>query len=592
MTTKDIDYSSLSETGRRTNNEDKAICERNDKGDISFIVAVADGMGGLKAGDVASEIVRDSLLAAHSEGFTNDFLHTRKKIETCISAANTEIFNRSTSVKGGKMGTTVSGAVIIGNRCLIFNIGDSRTYIITRDGKIEPITVDHSGDMSALRRGLIKENELGKGLYSHGLTRAVGTKATVEIDFYPDNDFRELNDGDIVFACTDGLWNKVTNDEIRDVIYGSANIIKSLKSLSNLALKNGSNDNISMAAYRYGAFIGQAAKKTSALTVIESKESKSGKKKKNLYTLLVPLIVAGFIIASLLIFLLNGNRWPWDNNPVQNGNGQRVIEIPGGDIRFIPPGGHYTNKVQVHLEIAEPPRISNGDPVAWDIYYTRDGSEPTKSNGTKYEGNEKNPEIEFNEEGTFIIDTRLFSRDGRYKCSIKPQQIYVIEKSTEPGVDEPEVTRVHKQISEKRQFTPKAEVNKNPNEESLLPIDEIYWCDNFWKAADNVHKSRPVISLSSNGITNVEGNKKPLIIQFSKKGEVQSVRIDGIEVSPQDTDKLNGYYENLKKYIQSLNLPRPTKDGNAVDYITMEIDILGIKEGKIGITKNKMINRR
>jgi len=297
----------LSEKGRRKNNEDMVLGEVSPNGATGdcVVIAVADGMGGLEAGEMASKAVHDMLYNLHQGGLLGEYSHIYGRIKDCIKTANRNIYEWSQKKAGIQMGTTVSGAIIIGNRYLIFNIGDSRTYLIRKEG-IKQVTTDHSVDTEAFQAGLISKEEIGKGTYSNALTRTVGTDPHVDVDIFPHGHFSELAKGDILFCCTDGLWGKVANENIRREMMDRNDLYKSFQVLCNLALKKGSKDNISMAAYRYGEFIGTPAKDeksgSKAPKEKEKKKKVSRKPKISLPHILIPLLV-GFLV--VIISLLN-----------------------------------------------------------------------------------------------------------------------------------------------------------------------------------------------------------------------------------------------------------------------------------------------
>jgi len=331
MNIKSRDYSCLSGQGRRQYNEDKSLCSVEGAGASNrVIVAVADGMGGAHAGDYASEVMKDHLEELAKDGLSNDFRQTAEKVKNCIEAANNGIIEEIRKIKditkGNRMGTTVSGAVVIGNRCLFFNVGDSRTYIITRTGLIEGVTRDHSGNRNVLDNDIINESDNGKSLYSHGLTRAVGTNRDVKVDIFPHDDFYELEEGDIIFSCTDGLWGKVTDEEIRSEIFGGADIHESLIRLYQLAYQKGSTDNISMAAYRYGNFTGPDIRQIKSWKTIPIEEKEVERKKKAFFFAI--FLCLFFIIILVVVFWIiftpdssnPGNEWNVQRNYSRQSN--------------------------------------------------------------------------------------------------------------------------------------------------------------------------------------------------------------------------------------------------------------------------------
>lgn len=257
-----------------------------------ILVAVADGMGGYQRGDWASEKLISELTRILEANSTDDYLEVSHFIRSRINGINERIFKESQKL-GNQMGCTVSGALVLGYECLFFNVGDSRTYVVSSD-KIERMTVDHSADEDAIRKGLIGEEDRGKSEYSHALTRSIGTDPEVEIDIFPKDRFYSLNKGDIIFACTDGLWNVVNDRDIWEHISrGGNNLKKSLSALVKHAFHRGSKDNISAAAIAYGKYHRQASNRTGQ-KIVHHKALKDWKR--------LPILVLSVILASLSIF--------------------------------------------------------------------------------------------------------------------------------------------------------------------------------------------------------------------------------------------------------------------------------------------------
>jgi len=415
MYRKGIDYDWLSQTGRRSTNEDRALCEVKESstvGENQIILAVADGMGGLEAGEVASRTVHDQLIKMFRDGLPGDLRQAAGRIDVCIKLCCRSIYDWSQQKKGAQVGTTVSGAVIIGNRCLVFNVGDSRTYVIQAGG-IKPLTKDHSADREAYEAGIIKKEEIGKGTYSNALTRAIGTDPDVKVDILT----YELKKGDIIFSCTDGLWGKVTDEDIWRLILGKSSMQKSLEALYKLAYKNESKDNISMAAYRYGGHAGQQGtvikkgiKKMPASVPLEEKvlENKEFIRKKKQNKLLFPLLFIAIAAWGLVTYLIIDLT----REPVRQINAKPPPGPPkGGVIESEVIGSIKKPPVRVKLS-ATPVTFPNGDPIAADIHYTLNGTEPTKEKGIKYTGSEP---IEIKSSGKHILIARVFAGEVKYE---------------------------------------------------------------------------------------------------------------------------------------------------------------------------------
>ncbi len=190
------------DTGRvRDHNEDAFLVD-----DQLGLFAVADGMGGHQAGEVASAIALEALRAAVTSG---------EGIRDAVTSANDAVYEKSTSddrLRG--MGTTLTaGTLAAGDTLLLGHVGDSRAYVL-RDHQLDRLTVDHS-----LVEELIQAGELTEAQAEHDprrsmITRALGIEPTVEVDLYP----IQLHDGDRVLLCSDGLTGMVGEDEIQQVL--------------------------------------------------------------------------------------------------------------------------------------------------------------------------------------------------------------------------------------------------------------------------------------------------------------------------------------------------------------------------------------
>jgi protein phosphatase len=197
----------LSDTGRkRRQNEDAYVCEPP-------FFAIADGMGGAQAGEVASRLAA----AVFEEGAAA--IQGEEGVATVVRAANARIFERAVhdpSVAG--MGTTATVAVVDESAATvtIAHVGDSRAYLY-RPGVLEQLTTDHSLVGELVRSGRLTEDEAAVHPHRSVITRALGTDADVEVDTLT----REVAPGDLVLLCSDGLSAMVRDEEIVRVLEAS-----------------------------------------------------------------------------------------------------------------------------------------------------------------------------------------------------------------------------------------------------------------------------------------------------------------------------------------------------------------------------------
>ncbi len=232
--------------GRRPSNQDAVVAAVLPDG--REVVAVADGMGGHAAGEVASATALSALL---------DALHGGAELEDAYRAADHAIraaVERDPSMDG--MGTTLVALLRSGDRYWIANVGDSRAYRVSRDG-IDRVTRDHSFAEEAVRSGQMTEEEVARSPWKNALTRALGTgDGEVEADVF--GPFAQ-DPPHAVLLCSDGLHGVVQEEEIRACVVASGDSASAAERLSSLALRGGSRDNVTAAVRDFGLLLRTAA---------------------------------------------------------------------------------------------------------------------------------------------------------------------------------------------------------------------------------------------------------------------------------------------------------------------------------------------
>lgn len=232
-------YSMKTDKGAvRSMNQDNCFMTVFDEN--SCFAIVCDGMGGPKAGDIASNIAVKVISEKFVSGWNNKIsLNDAKELLVeSINAANVKVY----SVAGDNpeyegMGTTVVAALCYDNMLLIANVGDSRAYLI--NDSLKQITKDHSYVQELIDTGKLTEKEAEDFPYKNIITRALGTNPTV----IPDTFFVSLKDNEICLLCSDGLYNYASEQEITDLIK-SVDIEELATALVDTANKNGGGDNI------------------------------------------------------------------------------------------------------------------------------------------------------------------------------------------------------------------------------------------------------------------------------------------------------------------------------------------------------------
>lgn len=224
---------------RREKNEDSYTVRDESIGALKNLYAVCDGMGGHKAGEIASQTAIDVLV---ENVYNHDYEDAVSVLQDSITEANKEVFAIANSdISKNGMGTTLVAATIDGNEMTVANVGDSRLYVVSKD-KIRQITLDHSVVEELLRSGAITEDSIVYHREKHKITRAVGAEDTVNIDFF----HYTLAQDDYVLLCSDGLTNEVKNEEIFSVVNGEGTVEDKAKTLVCLANEHGGNDNITV----------------------------------------------------------------------------------------------------------------------------------------------------------------------------------------------------------------------------------------------------------------------------------------------------------------------------------------------------------
>lgn len=200
------------------------------------LAAVADGMGGVPGGDVASAVAT-SLVEAAFTGRSVD------ELPAAVRAANRAIWDRTLADAGlVGMGTTISAVGLTADGTIaLVNVGDSRVCLF-RDGALTQLTEDHSVTAELVRRGELDEHE-ARGHPHHGfLTRALGVGPRVEVDVAT----HPAVVGDRLLVATDGLFNEMSDDEIAVVLAAHDDLEATVDALIDLAVSRGAHDNVSV----------------------------------------------------------------------------------------------------------------------------------------------------------------------------------------------------------------------------------------------------------------------------------------------------------------------------------------------------------
>jgi serine/threonine protein phosphatase PrpC len=215
---------------RRRRNEDSYVIDPP-------LFAVADGMGGAQAGEIASKLAAGAIKERGAD------------VESLIQEANRRVHQRSLEDPNTSgMGTTLTVAAVEDGVVSIGHVGDSRAYLV-RDGKLEQLTEDHSLVGELMRSGKLSPEEAETHPQRSMITRALGTDPNVDVDIFA----VEPRPDDLFLLCSDGLTSMVDDREILRLVGEKRGDLQGLvKALIKAANKGGGEDNITVIAFEIG----------------------------------------------------------------------------------------------------------------------------------------------------------------------------------------------------------------------------------------------------------------------------------------------------------------------------------------------------
>ena len=232
-------FTAATDTGRkRRRNEDAYVLEPP-------LFAVADGMGGAQAGEVASKLAAAALSDTDSGALSGT-----ERVTSLFQEANRRVYERSaTDPAVSGMGTTMTVALVEGDEVVIGHVGDSRAYRL-RGGLFEQLTDDHSLVNELMKSGKLSPEEAETHPQRAVITRALGTDPDVDVDAFEVH----AEEGDVYLICSDGLTTMVDDDDILALLEGNHDDLpKAAKALVAAANKRGGEDNITVVAFRIDA---------------------------------------------------------------------------------------------------------------------------------------------------------------------------------------------------------------------------------------------------------------------------------------------------------------------------------------------------
>jgi PPM family protein phosphatase len=232
-----VRHSGLTHPGRkRRRNEDAYVVQPP-------LFAVADGMGGAQAGEIASRLAAEALREGAADG------SGQEQLAMLIQTANRRVYERASedaSVSG--MGTTMTVALLVRGEVLIGHVGDSRAYLI-REGALEQLTQDHSLVGELMRSGKLSQEEAETHPQRSVITRALGTDPDVDVDTIT----IEARPGDIFLLCSDGLTTMVGDEAILRIVEDRrGDLDAAADALVKTANRGGGDDNITVVFFEIG----------------------------------------------------------------------------------------------------------------------------------------------------------------------------------------------------------------------------------------------------------------------------------------------------------------------------------------------------
>jgi PPM family protein phosphatase len=220
------------------------------------LLVVADGMGGAAAGDIASQLGIDTLFAELVKGVSNGAragMPMPDMLKSCVEKSNLRLWEESQfNVDYRGMGTTLTAALICRQTVYIAEVGDSRAYLI-RSNRIEQVTKDQSAVQLLIDLGRLTKEQAETAPNRNIILQALGVEPSVQVALTR----VELRRGDFLLLCSDGLSNKVADEEMCNLVLAPAPIDVSCRNLIALANMRGGEDNITVVL---GNFDGQGLK--------------------------------------------------------------------------------------------------------------------------------------------------------------------------------------------------------------------------------------------------------------------------------------------------------------------------------------------
>jgi len=232
----------------REENEDNYLCLTLEAGEPTVhLLAVADGMGGHGGGETASDLAVSRLRRSISRDCQATAADPGPALAGAFAEANREVLTHAgRDPELHEMGTTLVAALVTGSSVTVANVGDSRGYL-ARGAELHQLTRDHSWIAEEGERLGMEQREMERSPFASMITRCLGFEKGLETDLFD----VELEDGDILLLCSDGLTGMVPEPDILAVVSGSGQVDAICNELIARALAAGGHDNVTCVVARY-----------------------------------------------------------------------------------------------------------------------------------------------------------------------------------------------------------------------------------------------------------------------------------------------------------------------------------------------------
>ena len=232
-------YSYNSNKGRKEKNDDAVSVSKNKQGAVIGIVC--DGVGSHSNASYSSNYIVSTLEKEWQDLTFANFNNMKNWLYDRIEKLNTELYTKSKDNQK-KMGTTIVTVAIFDNQVVVYNIGDSSAYALTKDNVMTVVTVEDSFVGALISAGAITEEEAKSHPEKHVLTQALATRDNINLHTFID----DLNNYDYFLLCSDGLTNMIEKEEIQNIVRNDELSI-AVNKLIDKCVERGGVDNISVA---------------------------------------------------------------------------------------------------------------------------------------------------------------------------------------------------------------------------------------------------------------------------------------------------------------------------------------------------------